>query len=271
MSKGPSILEAARMNSASYLEDQLEGPLGWSLIRHNSTLGVCQWESTDGYTYIGIAGTRKQRHDIIDSVKIFFGQTPDMRIQGVIEFVKEHCSDAVERDTLSLGGHSLGGLVASSVAAEFHLPALIQNAPGYFTQSPDPARCDRIVEIRTARDLVSDWGSSAANLITLHEPSTPTWKLSLLHAINRQNDLLSDQLPQSSYTSLYDAKNMMGIEHNPDIHPTGNTWKSIQASWKKLKNHHKRLLANIGVETEAERGEIPQLQFIKAKRNLKKR
>lgn len=234
---GPSVHEAAMLNSVSYMDDEVSEIDGWKLIAHDGDLGLCHWESMEGYTYIGIAGTRRQKEDVVDSIKVFFGQTPTARIEGVAQYLTQNCVKAIEEDSIALGGHSIGGLVASSVAALFHLPALIQNAPGYFKSAPDPAKCDRIIDIRTARDVVSDWGSNAANLLTLHEPSTSAWKISLLHAVKKQNILLLEQAPEIAKTPLKDAVHLPEIERNMDIFPTGNTFRSILVSWKRLRNH----------------------------------
>lgn len=233
---GPTLLEAARMNRAAYLGDDHAPVLdGWSRVERHAELGVDRWENEQGYIYLALAGTRKNRRDLVDSLRIFLGQIPDDRISQVSHYVRDHCGQSLSQDQVALGGHSSGGLVAMSVAAQFHLPALIQNAPGYFKQAPDQARCDRVIEIRTARDLVSDWGSNTANQITLHDPAAPGWKLSLLHAIARQNDLLAEQ-PMLASAHLSGA-DMVGIQTNPDTAPTGNTWQSILTSWRRLRGH----------------------------------
>lgn len=234
---GPTVYEAAILNDLSYMESDLKDEKVWRLIAHDSKLGLCHWESEEGYTYIGIAGTRRQKDDVVESVKVFFGKIPDDRIEGVTQYLMEHCVEAIANDSISLGGHSLGGLVASSVAAKFHLPALIQNSPGYFKTTPDPEKSNRIVEIKTARDVVSDWGSNAANLLTLYETSISVWKISILHALKRQNKLLFEQAPEIAKSFLKDVIHLPEIEKNMDVHPTGNTLSSILVSWKRLRNH----------------------------------
>lgn len=224
------------MNALAYASDVRE--VGqWRRVAREDQVGIDTWEHPSGWTYLALCGTRSCRRDVLDSVGVFLGQVPSKRIAQGCAHIREHCAEALERGQLAVGGHSLGGLVATGMAAEFHLPALVQNAPGYFTTSPDPDRCDRIIEVRTAGDVVSDWGSNCAGMITLRDDRVTHWnmgQISALHAVVRQNELLAQAGPLAQ-CSLAEARAQ--VTTSADTSLTGNTLRSLLVSWRRLREH----------------------------------
>jgi hypothetical protein len=57
---------------------------------------------------------------------------------------------------------------------------------------PAPDKLSRLLEVRTCRDTVSDWGSAFPRTVTLNLPHLPTLGITSLHAIAHQNRALED-------------------------------------------------------------------------------
>lgn len=189
------IGDAAQMNASAY-EETLEAMPhieGWRCVDllkdTQSGVSVARWEAQSGHVYLAVRGTATGR-DVLENMRLFLGRDPTSRMEFFRNYVQTTCAKELAADCLAMGGHSLGGLLALDAAAHWSLPALIQNAPGWISHRPNAPRLERVLEIRTGRDVVGDWGHAAPRNIVLQDPLTPWWHLAMLHAVMRQNDII---------------------------------------------------------------------------------
>lgn len=193
------ILSAARMNESAYSEpggDPIPEVPGWRYesqqVFEDSGLALARWRADDGRLYLAVRGTHTPA-DVAQSLRVFFGQNPTRRQDALIAYIEQHCAQELAAGTLCVGGHSLGGLVASAAAARWNLPGLVQNAPGWMTDPPAPERLSRLLEIRTSRDTIGEWGAPYPRALIVDIPDLPTLEISALHSVRRQNQALEGE------------------------------------------------------------------------------
>lgn len=188
-----TVADAAAMNAAAYFDSPQAMPevTGWScqevVLDRASGVTVARWKAQTGHVYLAVRGSASAR-DVLQNMQLFLGRDPTHRMEFLRAYIENNCQQELENDTLAVGGHSLGGLVALDSAAKWRLPCLIQNAPGWISSRPEDPKLERVLEIRTGRDVVGDWGHAAPRNVVLQDPSTPWWRLSALHAVIRQNE-----------------------------------------------------------------------------------
>ena len=180
------------MNASAYastIESMPDIP-GWQcqalVFDAASGTTVARWLAQSGHVYLAVRGSASVR-DVQESLKVFLGHEPASRMAFLERYIEETCQQELSEGRLAVGGHSLGGLVALSSAARWNLPALVQNAPGWMTNPPPPERLRKVLEIRTGRDVIGDWGHPIPRQVVLQSPETPWWHLPSLHGVLRQN------------------------------------------------------------------------------------
>ena len=189
------IGDAAQMNASAYHHTMEAMPAldGWHCqeLVHDPKSGVtiARWQAQSGHVYLAVRGSAGTR-DVLENMRLFLGRDPTSRMAFFRNYVEQTCQQEIAEDRLAVGGHSLGGLVALDAAAHWSLPALVQNAPGWISHRPDAPRLERVLEIRTGRDVVADWGHAMPRHVVLQDPSTPWWDLSALHAVLKQNEAI---------------------------------------------------------------------------------
>lgn len=189
-----SLGDASSLNSAVYKGPGAPLPEDWEeedFVVDRET-GLTMGHYSNGYrNYLAIRGTWNTS-DVLPALRVFFGADPLERIQVAQGYIKERFGDRPNPATLAVGGHSLGGLVAAAMAEEFQLPGLAQNAPGWMTRTPSPDRLQGFLQIRTARDVVADWGSVYPRSLMLTDPGLPRWGITSLHNLEHQNRLIQE-------------------------------------------------------------------------------
>ena len=190
------ILSCARMNESAYKSPR-DGGLpevsGWTyeaLIEfEDSGLALARFRANDGRLYLAVRGTHTAR-DVAQSLRLFFGQNPASRQEAFQSYIQQSCAEELASGRLCVGGHSLGGLVAAAAAARWNLPGLVQNAPGWMNNPPAPEKLSRLLEIRTSRDTIGEWGTPFPRALVVAMPHLPTLEISALHSVRRQNQAL---------------------------------------------------------------------------------
>lgn len=231
----PTIAQACAMNALSYQGDGEVGDnSGWTrdetIVCRESGCVVVRWGHGDGSIYLAVRGSNSRR-DTLDDLKVFLGQPPVARMAFFERYIEENCQEALENDTLMVGGHSLGGMVAMSAAARWQLRGLIQNSPGWLVDPPPPDRLARLVELRTGRDVVGVWGHSVPSTITLHDPNAVLWDLRKLHNVDRQMDLVQRQ--GLSNVRLDDPV-LHAHPIEPYSHKSPGTLAWMKATWRRI-------------------------------------
>lgn len=189
-----SLGDAASLNSAVYEGAGASLPQGWEEvgIATDKASGLIVGHYANGARhYLAVRGSWG-RSDVLPALKVFLGSDPVDRIQVFQDHIKTHFGERPSPGLLALGGHSLGGLVAAAAAERFHLPGLAQNAPGWMTRIPDPTKLNRFLQVRTARDVVADWGTNYPRNLMLPDPSLPMWGVPSLHNLEHQNKLIKE-------------------------------------------------------------------------------
>lgn len=185
------IGDAGRLNEAAYIGPGAELPGKWreaGFIEDRKS-GVAMGHYTNGDThYLAIRGTWGT-DDVMPALRVFLGKDPLERIEFVNTYIEKNFTPGQMRH-LAVGGHSLGGMVAAAAAEKFHLPGLAQNSPGWMSRVPKAQRLDKLIQIRTARDVVADWGSNYPRTLLLPAPSIPRWRITSLHNLEYQNELI---------------------------------------------------------------------------------
>lgn len=236
----PTIGQACAMNSLAYqAEGEIGDESGW--VRHKnincsrSGCAIVHWKYPDGTEYLSVRGTHGRR-DAVDDVRIFFGLAPKARINFLEEYIDTHCMDALRRDTLMVGGHSMGGMIAMGAAARWRLPGLVQNAPGWLANPPSPESLARLLEIRTGRDVVGAWGHGVPNTIIVHDPEAAKWDLRRLH--NRHHQATLIERTGLSQMRL-DDPGLQAHHSGPDnIAQSFSTIGWMHATWKRVNREH---------------------------------
>lgn len=186
--------DASQLNSAVYLGSGAALPEGWKEQEFidDRKAGVTMGHYVNGdQNYLAIRGTWGPS-DILPALRVFFGSDPTDRIEYVQQHIIKRFGESPGPQDLAVGGHSLGGLVAAAAAERFNLPGLAQNSPGWMTRVPDATRLNRFVQVRTARDVVADWGTKYPRNLMLSDPDLPTWGITSLHNLEHQNKLIED-------------------------------------------------------------------------------
>lgn len=189
-----SLGTAANLNSAVYLGPGAQLPASWREVDfiHDPASGVIMGHYAAGkLNYLAIRGAW-DKTDIMPALRVFMGADPVARMMFVQDQILQRFGGDPCPTLLAVGGHSLGGLVAAAAAERFGLSGLAQNSPGWMTRQPEPERLHRFLQVRTARDVVADWGSGYPRNLMLPDPQLPDWSLSGLHNLERQNQLIDE-------------------------------------------------------------------------------
>ena len=186
--------EASALNAAVYGGPGTILPEGWKKMEFmvDKITGLTLAHYAQGSrNYLAIRGTWSKA-DVLPALRVFLGADPVDRIQVVHNHIVNRFGERIAPGTLAVGGHSLGGLVAASAAERFHLPGLAQNSPGWMARVPDASRLNKFIQVRTARDVVADWGTNYPRNLMLPDPSLPMWGVSSLHNLEHQNKLIEE-------------------------------------------------------------------------------
>lgn len=186
--------ESSELNLAVYTGPGSPLPKGWkemSVVVDPDT-GLTMGHYANGArNYLAVRGTW-DASDMLPALRVFFGADPVDRIKVAQKHVSKLFGPHPKPVTLAVGGHSLGGLIAAAVAERFDLPGLAQNSPGWMTRVPDASRLGKFIQVRTARDVVADWGNHYPRNLMLPDPDLPMWNLSSLHNLEHQNELIRE-------------------------------------------------------------------------------
>lgn len=187
--------EAGEMNSTVYVGPGIRLPVGWEEVRFiiDQATGVSMGHyinCRDERHYLAIRGTWG-KSDILPAMRVFLGKDPLERIEFVNNYIEKYFGTP-DSTKLAVGGHSLGGLIAAAAAEKFGLPGLGQNSPGWMTRLPDAEKLRNFLQVRTARDVVADWGSNYPRNLLLPTPSIPRWRITNLHNLEHQNELIAE-------------------------------------------------------------------------------
>ena len=189
-----SLGDASSLNLAVYNGPGASLPEGWEeqdfVVDRETGLTMGHY-SNGPRNYLAIRGSWNAS-DVLPALRVFFGADPVERIQVARDYIEGRFGKNPNPATLAVGGHSLGGLVAAAMAEEFRLPGLAQNSPGWMTRTPDLASLQRFIQVRTARDVVADWGSVYPRSLMLTDPGLPRWGVTSLHNLEHQNRLLQE-------------------------------------------------------------------------------
>lgn len=164
------LADGARLNLAAYdCHDRQAAtsalPEGWTLVEavDCKTTGTGWVHASNGvWDYVAVRGT----HALSDTsalVSAFLGKAPNRRVLAINAYLDRAFPDG-EPERIMLGGHSLGGLLASAVALQRGWAAFTENAPGWFGSN---GASDRILEIRSAGDVVGAWGRHPGRVLVL--------------------------------------------------------------------------------------------------------
>lgn len=243
-----SLGEAGDLNSAAYLGPGATLPIGWEEVRfvydHKSGVALGHYQNCfDGRNYLAIRGTWGT-NDIMPALRVFLGKDPVERIEFVNAYIEQNFTHQ-QLGKLSVGGHSLGGLVAAAAAEKFQLPGLAQNSPGWMSRVPQAQRLSQFLQVRTARDVVADWGSNYPRNLLLPAPAIPRWRITNLHNLEHQNELIVEnglslflvndkslvpasdtieELPQGQWARLVRAAGLWRVAHDYTyVQPKKNT------------------------------------------------
>ena len=236
----PTLGQACAMNSLAYQgEGEVGDEGGWArkknLVCDRSGCMVVHWQHADQTVYLSVRGTQGRR-DAMDDLRIFFGQAPKSRIAFLEKYIQEQCEEALTQDRLMVGGHSMGGMIAMAAASRWRLPGLVQNAPGWLANPPEPETLDRMLELRTGRDVVGSWGHGVPNTIVLHDPDAKKWDLRVLHNRHRQMALVERYgltHLRLDDPRLYEEKSPQAAHgHSP------STFGWMRATWLRVNEEH---------------------------------
>lgn len=189
-----SLGEASSLNSAVYEGTGASLPDGWEevgVVTDKDSGLIVGHYANGARNYLAVRGSWGAS-DVLPALKVFLGADPVERIEVFEHHIRTRFGDRPAPGSLAVGGHSLGGLVAAAAAERFHLPGLAQNAPGWMARIPDPAKLNRFLQVRTARDVVADWGTNYPRNLMLPDPSLPMWGVSSLHNLEHQNKLIEE-------------------------------------------------------------------------------
>lgn len=235
-----TIRDAAAMNASAYLPSVEAMPTinGWTCqerFEHaRSGVVVARWESQEGHTYLAVRGSATPK-DVAQNLLIFLGKEPTSRMAVLKAYIQDHCQDALATDRLAVGGHSLGGLVAESAAAEWNLPGLAQNAPGWMSNPPPPERLNRFLEIRTSRDVVGDWGHPTPRSLVIQSSHLAAWNLGSLHSVLKQNQSIEEH--GLADFKVDDPALGWAVEADPVVPGVAGWPKRMVRAWRLLRQH----------------------------------
>lgn len=263
------ILSASRMNEYAYESPEAQRSSvvpGWEwdgcVEMKESGLSLSRWRSSEGMLYLAVRGTQSFG-DVAQSLMVFLGQNPVRRQQAFMDYIETYCANELQEDRLFVGGHSLGGLVASAAAARWNLPGLVQNSPGWMANPPPPDKLARLLEIRTSRDTVGEWGSAYPRTLVVTAPHLPTLEVSALHSIRTQNQLIEQSW--FSCLSVEDPELVAFSAPTDSIRPGVLGIPSrIQRAWRLLRRAHLPLLQD-PVQEESNNGVEPLSTVMKSR------
>lgn len=187
-----SIGDASDLNSAAYIGPGADLPDNWQEVAfiEDRKTGVSMGHYIKGQVnYLAVRGTWGTS-DILPALRVFLGSDPVERIDFVQKYIENNFGSCPDGKKLAVGGHSLGGLVAAAAAEKYNLPGLAQNSPGWMSRVPKAEKLKQFLQVRTARDVVADWGSNYPRNLMLPDPSLPAWNITSLHNLERQNMLI---------------------------------------------------------------------------------
>ena len=230
------------MNASAYAHTMAAMPeiAGWEcqalVFDKASGTTVARWAAESGHVYLAVRGTSGTR-DAKESLRVFLGHEPTSRMAFLERYIEDTCQTELAENRLAVGGHSLGGLVALSAASKWNLPALVQNAPGWMNNPPPPETLQKVLEIRTGRDVIGDWGHPIPRQIVLQSPETPWWHLPSLHSVLRQNITIESH-GLGGYA--IDDPRFAVLEHlNDEVRPGIAGWpQRIGRAWHRLREQN---------------------------------
>lgn len=250
------IRDAAAMNASAYLPtlDAMPHINGWTCqerFEHaRSGVVIARWEADTGHVYLAIRGSATPK-DVAQNLLIFLGKEPTSRMAILKDYIQARCEEALAQDLLAVGGHSLGGLVAESAAAEWNLPGLAQNAPGWMSNPPPPERLNRFLEIRTSRDVVGDWGHATPRSLVIQSAHVPLWQLGSLHSVLKQNDSIEEH--GLADFRVDDIRLGRAVEADPVIPGVAGWPKRMVRAWRLLKEHREWSMVHRALMPEDQR------------------
>ena len=234
----PTVGQAAAMNAMAYAdagEQEILSNAGWQ--RQNfaqcekTGCVVVPWKHAAGTIYLAVRGSTC-RSDILDDMRVFLGQPPIERIGFLTNYIQTWYPENLGQKTLLVGGHSLGGMVAMGAAAQWRLCGLLQNSPGWLINPPDRDSLEKLVEIRTGRDVVGAWGHTVPTTLIVHDHDVSQWNLSALHNVYRQQVLIREH--GLDHLLLNDISlRQLGMDYASDADKTG-TFAWMKETWRRV-------------------------------------
>lgn len=229
-----SLGVAAALNSCAYMGAGVELPSGWREVDfiEDQASGVAMGHYANGEQhYLAVRGTWGSG-DIMPALRVFLGADPVDRILFLQGQIMERFGGDPDPSILAVGGHSLGGLIAAAAAERFGLAGLAQNSPGWMTRVPEAGRMDKFLQVRTARDVVADWGSAYPRNLLLPDTSMTDWSFSALHNLERQNQLIADH---GIGHFRVDDQVLAGMSTDPDCACPGTPGARLSRALEKLR------------------------------------